>query len=96
MIDGIQVGFVWTSCLPSGWHRDQLFPSIPMVLKLEHVSGLTGELGKRHCLPHPTVSDAVNPGLGLKNLHLQCFQGDLLLLVWDHTWKTSANKPGSI
>lgn len=49
-----------------------------------------------HCLPHPTVSDAVNPGLGLKNLHLQYFQGDLLLLVWDHTWRTSANKPGSI
>lgn len=46
---GIQVGFV----LPSGWHRVLLIPSTPLVLELEHVSALPGELVKTQCLPTP-------------------------------------------
>lgn len=51
--DGIQEGFVRTNYLSSGWHQHLLFPSIPLVLKLQHVSGLPGELVKTRCLYHP-------------------------------------------
>lgn len=39
VIDGIQVGFVWTNYLPSSWHRVLLSSPTPVVLKLERVSG---------------------------------------------------------
>lgn len=45
VIDGIQMGFVWTNYLPSSWHRVLLSSPIPVVLKLERVSGVT----KRTC-----------------------------------------------
>lgn len=39
VIDGIQVGFVWTNYSPSSVHQVLLSSPIPVVLKLEPVSG---------------------------------------------------------
>ena len=75
VIDGIQVGFVWTNYLPSSRHQVLLSSPIPVVLKLEHVSGPFSALcqalvhvGSRGKLGVPTLDPVMYTNLTVKAL----------------------------